>query len=79
MSESSKCKDNLNFCAHYGAAEKNQEKNYELLRKMKEKLKLSAQASQYWLLRRIIFFRESENSNVDNFFPECIIAHSRPF
>ena len=26
MSGSSKCKDNLNFCTHYGAAEKNQEK-----------------------------------------------------
>ena len=26
MSGSGKCKDNLNFCTHYGAAEKNQEK-----------------------------------------------------
>ena len=26
MSGSGKCKDNLNFCAHYGAAEKNKEK-----------------------------------------------------
>ena len=26
MSQSGKCKDNLNFCAHYGAAEKNKAK-----------------------------------------------------
>ena len=47
MSGSGKCKDNLNFCMRYGAAEKNQEKKYELLRKTKKLLRLSALASQY--------------------------------
>jgi hypothetical protein len=28
MSNSGKCKDNLNFCTHYGPAEKNQPKVY---------------------------------------------------
>ena len=60
MSNSSKCKVNLNFRAHYGPAEKNQPKVQELLRKsiksqkllrkIKKELRLSALASQQWLL-----------------------------
>ena len=38
MSNSGKCKDNLNFRAHYGPAEKNQPKVQELLRKINKKL-----------------------------------------
>ena len=38
MSQSGKYKDNLNFSAHYGAAEKNDEKVKELLRKIKKKV-----------------------------------------
>ena len=50
MSNSGKCKDNLNFCPHYELAEKNQPKVQDLLRKIKKELRLSALASQYWLL-----------------------------
>ena len=35
MSQSGKCKDNLNFHMHYGAAEKNEAKVWKLLRKVK--------------------------------------------
>ena len=38
MSGSGKYKDNLNFCAYYGAAEENQAKVLELLRKINKKL-----------------------------------------
>ena len=33
MSNSGKCKDNLNFCTHHGPAEKNQPKASELVKK----------------------------------------------
>ena len=47
MSGSGKCKDNLNFCAYYGAAEKNQAKKLGAAEKKNKKLRLSALASQY--------------------------------
>ena len=39
MSGSGKCKDNLNFCAYYGAAEKNQAKKLGAAEKNKQKVK----------------------------------------
>ena len=39
MSNSRKCKDNLNFCVHYGAVEKNQAKNLGAAEKNQEKVK----------------------------------------
>ena len=51
MLGSSKCKDNLIFFANYGAAEKNQAKVYELLRKIMKKFRLSALASQSLKIR----------------------------
>ena len=39
MSGSGKCKVNFNFCAHYGGAEKNQEKKLRAAEKNKEKIK----------------------------------------
>ena len=38
MSKSGKCRDNLNFRTHYGAAEKTEAKVQELLRKIKKGL-----------------------------------------
>ena len=38
MSNSDKCKDNLNFRSQYAPAEKNQQNVYELLRKINKKL-----------------------------------------
>ena len=72
MSNSSKYKDNWNFCANYGPAEKNQPKVSELLRKIKKKLRLSALDSPYWLL---LFYWENKYSNADNFLPEFDIAN----
>ena len=65
MSGSGKCKENLNFCVHYGSAEINQAKVLELLRKVKKKLgaaerkklKLSALAFQSV---EFFLFRESK-------------------
>ena len=59
MSHSGKSKDNLNFYVHYRAAEKNQEKSWELLRKV------TAICTGFSARRRVLFWRENKNSNVD--------------
>ena len=50
MSHSSQSKKKLNFYAHYEAAEKIKQKSKSCGEKLSKKSRLSALASQHWLL-----------------------------
>ena len=76
---SGKCKEN--FCAHYGAAEKIQEKSQKLLRRTKKKLRLSALPGFSVLVSQSLEFSFSGKTKIQMLinFAEFDIVHPRPF